>query len=64
MAWYSYGGGQFLSEDDMDAITENLVIILYDSLPEGTRSVEVMESVLEHTKEKIQTCEIMDPSHI
>ncbi len=64
MAWYQYGGkGQFLSEDSMEDITKALINVLYDLLPEGIRSVEVMESVLEHTKEKIQTCEIVNPSN-
>lgn len=62
MAWYQYGGeNQFLSEDSMEDITKALINDLYELLPEGTRSVEVMESVLEQTKEKIQTCEIANP---
>ena len=63
MAWYQYGGeNQFLSEDSMEDITKALINDLYDLLPEGMRSVEVMKSVLEQTKEKIHTCEIIKPS--
>lgn len=61
MAMYLFGEGE-LSLDVMEDVTDKMISVLYDSLPEGTRSVEVMGSVLEHTKEKIRTCEITKPS--
>lgn len=61
MAMYLFGEGE-LSLDVVEDVTDKMISVLYDSLPEGTRSVEVMESVLKHTKEKIRTCEITKPS--
>lgn len=61
MTFYQYSGGQILSEDDMEKAVKNVTRILYDVLPEGLRTIEVMESVLEHAKEEIHGYEVIKP---
>ena len=51
--YFPYGKGQFISEKDMEEKVENVISHLYGLLPEGMRTIEVMEDVIERAKRKV-----------
>ena len=59
--YFPYGKGQFISEKDMEEKVENIISHLYSLLPEGMRTVEVMEDVIERAKKSLHEYEIVDP---
>ena len=61
--YFPYGKGQFISEKDMEEKVENVISHLYGLLPDGMRTIEVMEDVIERAKKSLHEYEIVDPKN-
>lgn len=61
--YFPYGKGQLISEKDMEEKVENVISHLYGVLPEGMRTIEVMEDVIERAKKSLHEYEIVDPKN-